>query len=38
LKEAHDKIVKGLVEIDSSFPRGEKIETGKFRDFIGQKP
>lgn len=37
LKEAHDSVVKSLIEIDSSFPRGEKIERGKFREYLGQK-
>jgi hypothetical protein len=37
LKEAHDNIVKSLIEVDSSFPRGEKIERAKFKDFLGQK-
>lgn len=37
MKEAHDSVVKGLIEIDSSFPRGEKIERAKFREYLGQK-
>ena len=37
LKEAHDEVVKGLSKIDSTFPRGEKIERSKFKDFIGDK-
>lgn len=37
LKEAHDVVVDSLIEIDSRFPRGEKIDDGKYKDFIGDR-
>ena len=34
LKETHDNIMETLVKIDHTFPRGEKIEKGRLREYF----
>ncbi|KAK4494415.1 hypothetical protein PRZ48_014713 [Zasmidium cellare] len=37
LKETHDNIMETLVKIDHTFPRGEKIEKGRLREYFKKR-